>query len=393
LNAIYELNYRISMKKMIFRKIASDCLKFFFLTIFTISTIIWVLQAVNYLDFIIEDGHGFFVYFNYTLLSFPKILSKIYPYALFLSISYILLKYENNNELVIFWNFGINKIKFINFFIKLSFIFILLNLVLNSVIAPLSQDKARSFIRSSDLDLFESILKPKKFIDIVENLTIYFDEKKKNGDLKNIFLKDNLDTNDFQITFAKKGVLEMRDNRKVMVLYDGKTINNISGKISEFKFSKTDFNISKFNSTTTTSTKTQENSTKELFECFLVLKKIKDKDIESNFDKPYNFNNCRLSNLENIYSILYQRLIKPFYSIFLIMIALLLILKSKDDHTFSKYKLKIYILGFLFIIFIEYSSKLITTNVLNNFFISVLPFLLFVLLYSYFQANLKIKQK
>ena len=393
MNAIYELNYRISMKKMIFRKIASDCLKFFFLTIFTISTIIWVLQAVNYLDFIIEDGHGFFVYFNYTLLSFPKILSKIYPYALFLSISYILLKYENNNELVIFWNFGINKIKFINFFIKLSFIFILLNLVLNSVIAPLSQDKARSFIRSSDLDLFESILKPKKFIDIVENLTIYFDEKKKNGDLKNIFLKDNLDTNDFQITFAKKGVLEMRDNRKVMVLYDGKTINNISGKISEFKFSKTDFNISKFNSTTTTSTKTQENSTKELFECFLVLKKIKDKDIESNFDKPYNFNNCRLSNLENIYSILYQRLIKPFYSIFLIMIALLLILKSKDDHTFSKYKLKIYILGFLFIIFIEYSSKLITTNVLNNFFISVLPFLLFVLLYSYFQANLKIKQK
>tara|TARA_B110000238_G_scaffold112301_1_gene121976 strand:+ start:889 stop:2034 length:1146 start_codon:yes stop_codon:yes gene_type:complete len=381
------------MKKMIFRKIASDCLKFFFLTIFTISTIIWVLQAVNYLDFIIEDGHGFFVYFNYTLLSFPKILSKIYPYALFLSISYILLKYENNNELVIFWNFGINKIKFINFFIKLSFIFILLNLVLNSVIAPLSQDKARSFIRSSDLDLFESILKPKKFIDIVENLTIYFDEKKKNGDLKNIFLKDNLDTNDFQITFAKKGVLEMRDNRKVMVLYDGKTINNISGKISEFKFSKTDFNISKFNSTTTTSTKTQENSTKELFGCFLVLKKIKDKDIESNFDKPYNFNNCRLSNLENIYSILYQRLIKPFYSIFLIMIALLLILKSKDDHTFSKYKLKIYILGFLFIIFIEYSSKLITTNVLNNFFISVLPFLLFVLLYSYFQANLKIKQK
>ena len=393
MNAIYELNYRISMKKMIFRKIASDCLKFFFLTIFTISTIIWVLQAVNYLDFIIEDGHGFFVYFNYTLLSFPKILSKIYPYALFLSISYILLKYENNNELVIFWNFGINKIKFINFFIKLSFIFILLNLVLNSVIAPLSQDKARSFIRSSDLDLFESILKPKKFIDIVENLTIYFDEKKKNGDLKNIFLKDNLDTNDFQITFAKKGVLEMRDNRKVMVLYDGKTINNISGKISEFKFSKTDFNISKFNSTTTTSTKTQENSTKELFGCFLVLKKIKDKDIESNFDKPYNFNNCRLSNLENIYSILYQRLIKPFYSIFLIMIALLLILKSKDDHTFSKYKLKIYILGFLFIIFIEYSSKLITTNVLNNFFISVLPFLLFVLLYSYFQANLKIKQK
>ena len=391
MNAIYDLNYRISMKKIIFRKIASDCLKFFFLTIFTISTIIWVLQAVNYLDFIIEDGHGFFVYFNYTLLSFPKILSKIYPYALFLSISYILLKYENRNELVIFWNFGINKIRFINFFIKLSFGFILLNLILNSIIAPFSQDKARSFIRGSDLDLFESILKPKKFIDIVKDLTIYFDARTKNGDLKNIFLKDNMDSNDFQITFAKKGMLEIRNNRKVMVLYDGKTINNINGKISEFKFAKTDFNISKFSSTTTTSTKTQENSTKELLECLFVLRKIEDK--ENNFDTAYNFNNCRFSNLKNIYSILYGRLIKPFYSTLLIMIALLLILKSKDDHTFTKYKFKIYIFGFLFIIFLEYSSKFITTNFLNNLFISTLPVLLFFIIYSYFLTNLKIKQK
>ena len=43
------------MKKIIYRKLAKDCLKFFLLTILTISTIIWVLQAVNFLDFVIED--------------------------------------------------------------------------------------------------------------------------------------------------------------------------------------------------------------------------------------------------------------------------------------------------------------------------------------------------
>ena len=149
------------MKKIVYRKIAKDCTKFFLITIFTISLIIWVLQAVNYLDFVIEDGHGFIVYFKYTLLSFPKILSRIFPFAIFLSFAYIFLKYENKNELVIFWNFGIKKINFINFFVKLSFFFVLLSLLLNAVIVPLSRDKARSFIRSSDLDFFESILKPK----------------------------------------------------------------------------------------------------------------------------------------------------------------------------------------------------------------------------------------
>ena len=139
------------MKKIIYRKLAIDCLKFFLLTIFTISSIIWVLQAVNYLDFVIEDGHGFLVYFNYTLLNFPKILSRIYPFAVFLAFTYIILKYEDKNELIIFWNIGIKKIDFINFFIKVSLYFVLLSLLLNAVISPFAQNKARSFIRSSDL--------------------------------------------------------------------------------------------------------------------------------------------------------------------------------------------------------------------------------------------------
>ena len=86
------------MKKIIYKKIASDCLSFFLFSIITISTIIWVLQAVNYLDFVIEDGHGFLVYFKFTLLSFPKIFSRVFPFIIFLAFSYILLKYENKNE-------------------------------------------------------------------------------------------------------------------------------------------------------------------------------------------------------------------------------------------------------------------------------------------------------
>ena len=377
------------MKKIIYRNIAKDCAKFFFLTIFTISLIIWVMQAVNYLDFVIEDGHGFMVYFNYTLLSFPKIFSRIFPFAVFLSFSYILMKYENKNELVIFWNFGIKKISFINFFLRFSFLFVLLSLLLNAVIVPLTQDKARSFIRSSDLDFFESILKPKKFIDIVRNLTIYFDEKSKNGELKNIFLNDKVATNQSQTTLAKTGKLEVRGDRKIMVLYDGKTIDYKNGKISEFKFTKTDFNITRFGSKSTTSQKTQENSTLELVECALIFK-----NFNKNFDiKPLTkINNCVFKNLENVYEELYVRLINPLYVVFLIMICLLLILKSKDDHTFKLYKLKIYIFGFLFIIFMESSSKFITANIFQNLFMAVLPLLLSIVMYVFFKNILRINK-
>ena len=377
------------MKKIIYKQIAKDCIKFFFLTIFTISIIIWVLQAVNYLDFVIEDGHGFLVYFNYTLLSFPKIFSRIFPFAIFITFSYILLKYENKNELIIFWNFGINKINFVNFFLKLSFFFVLLSLLLNTIITPTAQDKARSFIRSSDLDFFESILKPKKFIDIVKNLTIYFNEKTETDELKDILLNDQQNINESQITIAKTGRLESRGGKKILVLYDGKTINDKNGKISEFEFAKTDFNITRFGSNSTTSQKTQENSTLELISCILF---FKNKEKNKRNKEILKINNCLFHNLENIYEELYSRLIKPIYIIFLILIALLLILKSKSDHMFRSYKFKIYFSGFITIILIESSSKFINTNILQNLLISLLPIILIIAVYIYFLNELRVKK-
>ena len=364
MSAIYELNYHISMKKIIYRQLAKECTIFFFLTLFTISIIIWVLQAVNYLDFVIEDGHGFLVYFNYTILSFPKIFSRIYPFAIFLAFSYTFLKYEEKNELIVFWHFGIKKIDFINFFIKFSLIFVFLSLLLNAFIAPFTQDKARSFIRSSDLDFFENILKPKKFVDVIKNLTIYFDKKNANGDLESIFLNDKSDSKNSQTIFAKKGIFESRKYKKVLVLYDGITINNVNGKISKFTFDKTDFNISKFSSSTVTHQKIQETSTIDLIRCILALNNMKIN--LANNSEISKLNNCRPQSLQNIYEEAYSRLIKPFYITFLVSIALLLILKSKNDHTFKKYKYKIYFFGFLFVIFLESSSKFISTNLLKN---------------------------
>ena len=390
MNAIYELNYHISMKKIIYKKLAQENIKFFLLTLFTISIIIWILQAVNYLDFIIEDGHGFFVYFNYTLLSFPKIFSRIYPFAIFLSFSYILLTYEEKNELIIFWNFGIKKIEFINFFIKFSFLFMFFNLLLNALIVPLTQDKARSFIRSSNLDLFESMLKPKKFVDIIKNLTIYYDKKNINGELKNIYLNDRLNLTDSQTTFAKKGIFEIRENKKIFVLYDGKTINNVDGKIYEFTFDKTDFNISKFNSTAIIYQKTQETSTLELLQCLLIMNNFK-KIIGNKTMREIS--NCSVQNLKNIYEELYSRLIKPLYTTFLVTISLLFILKSKNNPVFKSYKFKVYLLGFIFIIFFESSSKFISINLLPNLFLSVLPIILTLIIYLFFLKTLVIKKK
>ena len=104
------------MKKIIYIKFLYDCINFFLITLISTSLIIWVFQAVNYLDIIIDDGRAYSVYLFYSFLNLPKIVSKILPFAFFFSFSYVIAKYETNNQLLIFWNFGVNKIKLVNFF-------------------------------------------------------------------------------------------------------------------------------------------------------------------------------------------------------------------------------------------------------------------------------------
>ena len=81
------------MKKILFRKLLFDCLIFFTITLFSSSLIIWVFQAVNFLDIIVEDGRNYLVYLNFSLLNFPKVISKLIPFILFLSFLYVIGKY------------------------------------------------------------------------------------------------------------------------------------------------------------------------------------------------------------------------------------------------------------------------------------------------------------
>ena len=98
------------MKKILFRKLLIEYLSFFLIALLGSSIVVWVFQAVNYLDIMIEDGRDYTIYINYSVLNFPKILSRLYPFVLFFSIYHITSKFEYNNELLILWNFGVNKI-------------------------------------------------------------------------------------------------------------------------------------------------------------------------------------------------------------------------------------------------------------------------------------------
>ena len=309
------------MEKILFRKLLIDCLIFFLITLFSASIIIWVFQAVNFLDIMIEDGRDYLVYINYSLLNFPKIVSKVLPFVFFFSFFYVITKYELNNELIIFWNFGVNKIQLINFLFIFSIFLTLLQITLAAFVVPNTQDKARSFLRTSSVNFLESFIKQKKFNDTIKNVTIYSDGKDEDGNLLNIYLKKEENINNFQITYAKKGNFIDKKNTQILVLYEGETINVINDKITNFRFSKSDFNLKNLETNTTTYIKTQEVSTSKLIKCYLRLNNSNFLNIDTN---NIVIENCVQENLNNVIKELYKRFIIPFYIPTLMLIILFL---------------------------------------------------------------------
>ena len=377
------------MEKILFKKILYDCLSFFLISLVSASIVVWVFQAVNYLDIMIEDGRSYLVYANYSLLNLPKIISKILPFALFFGLFFVLTKYELNNELIIFWTFGVNKFKLINFFIKISFLLVVLQILLAAFLVPKSLEFSRSLIKNSSIDFFEGFIKPKKFNDKIKRLTIYAEDKDQNGNLINIYLKKEIDQNSYQITYSKTGKFIGEEDNKILKLYNGETINYVNEKISKFNFQSSDFSLANLDADIIPVNKTQETSTKILVSC---LNKLLNLDF--NFFKDIDFkhgHNCRYENLDNIYKELYKRFIIPFYIPTLILISLLLIIKSKENINYLKYRIVIFIIGINAIIFSEITLKFIQDIFLKNILIILLPLIIFILLYLFFIQKLKLK--
>ena len=362
-------------------------MSFFLIALFSSGIVIWVFQAVNFLDIMIEDGRSYTVYISYSLLNFPKILNKLFPFVLFFSLFYVTIKYEANNELIIFWNFGVNKIEFINFVFKFSFILMIIQLVLSSIAVPKSQDLGRSFLRESSVHFYENFIKAKRFNDTLKKITIYSERKDAEGNLYNLYLKKEINQNNFQVTYAKKGFFKEINNMPILVLFDGETITGKNNKITNISFSKSDFPINNAESSSFHSQKkTQELTSLNLFKCATFLISSKKNKINPKIV------NCTVRNANNIYKELYKRFIIPFYILVLALVPFLLIILSKENSKYSKLKLTTFISGLFIIIFSETTIRIISDSLIKNVIISLFPFIFIIILYLIFIQKFNYKQ-
>ena len=324
------------IKNKIYKYLSIEIIKSFLTILFAFTMIAWTVRAVNFLDLVVENGHSITTYLKFSVLNMTNIITKFIPLSFLLAVMVSILKFERQNELLILWTNGVNKLKLVNLCFCLSLLILACQLLFATFITPNSLFKSRQLIKFSDLKAITSIIKVNDFSDSFKNITFYVEKKNSNGEMENVFIRD--DGNNLRnivsegknskntTIIAKKGFL----NNKNLVLMDGLIQTQDSdNKINNLSFKRTELSVNGLTPRTTIIPKMQETFTSTLISCLIDVRIKLD-----NFVCPKNNMN------KDIIEVLSRRMGMPIYIplVTLICSFLLISVKKKKYEFMNKYK-------------------------------------------------------
>jgi len=366
----------LMLKNKIYKYITVEILKNFLTILLTFTTIAWTVRAVNFLDLLIEDGYSINIYFQYSLLNISTIATRFTPLSFLLALIISIAKFERQQELLILWTAGLNKLKIANMLVLIGLLVAFFQILLGLVVNPFTLNKSRTLLRETDVKQVNSVLKSNDFSDTFKGVTFYIDKKNSKNELINIFIKDNngslstivneIDNSNDTTIFSKKGFV----SKNKLILFDG-TIQTLNRKneIKNIDFKKTELSIANFVGRTITQPKIQETSSYKLFKCLL--------------GQPSNeiLRNCSFTDKKIVIEAISRRVGMPLYiPLISVITSFLLIYQKNKKYNFLKQYI-IFSLAFVILIFAEVLLRFSGFSLRNSFFYFSLPIILLIILY------------
>ena len=362
------------VKNKIYNYISLELFKSFILILFSLSLIAWTVRAVNFLDLIVDSGYSTYTYFIYSFLNLTNILTKFIPLSFLLAMLLTIIKLERQNELIILWTSGLSKIKLINIFFNLSVLILIIQLFFAVFVTPNALNKSRQVIKYSAINASSIMLKINEFSDSLKNTTFYVEKINEDGELENIFIRDETNlfsdliasgANSSNISiFAKTGYLQ----GKSLILFNGVVQSQNSKEVIEYlNFSKTELFLDNLTSRTIKQPKIQETSTTNLIKCLY----------DNQFIKNCPPDKIKKEVLQN----LSRRIGMPFYiPVVSLVCCFMLFSSTKKDKWYRKYS--VFIQGFIILVLAEILVRYSGFSKLNTIIYFVTPFILTLFLYS-----------
>jgi lipopolysaccharide export system permease protein len=222
--------YRYSL--YIARQLAHSIL----LLTFSLTSIIWLTQALRFIDFIVNQGVSIGVFLKLTVLLIPSLLLMILPPAMLAAVVFVYHKLKSDSELVVMQAMGLSKWRLASPALMVALLVTLAGYSISFYLQPVSYRQFKdmqSFLRNNYASI---LLQEGVFSNPVDGLTIFIRERDKDNILHGILVHDNRQK-DTQVTMmAEEGSLVETPQGPRFVLKNGQRQENNKGKLSFLSF-------------------------------------------------------------------------------------------------------------------------------------------------------------
>ena len=191
------------------------------LAVLSLAGVALLSQSLGALDVIVDHGQSAWTFLKITLLALPQLLSLTLPIALFVASLVALNRLQMEQELVVCFAGGLSRWRVISPAVRLSLFAVLLTLVLNLWVHPLSAKAMRAELFKVRTDLASSLVQEGQFTEPSPGLTVYAKTVAAQGKLENLFVHQEKGGGGAATFTAKEGRITQRNGQPVLIMKEG----------------------------------------------------------------------------------------------------------------------------------------------------------------------------
>jgi len=220
----------------------------FLLVLISLTSAIWLTQALRDVDLMTNQGQTILVFVGITSLVIPQLIMVIAPVALVVAVAHNLHKLSTDSEIIVMNGAGMRPWRLLQPFLAVTVVVSVMLATISAYVAPESLRLLRRWLTEVRTDLVSNIVQPGRFIAIESGLAFNIRERRPNGLLVGLLMDDRRDPKERVTIIAERGEILKNDNGNFLILENG-SIQRLEAKQKDpniVLFDRYAFDLSQF---------------------------------------------------------------------------------------------------------------------------------------------------
>src|SRR6187431_1709158 len=162
----------------------------FLIVLFSLTSVIWITQALRDIDLMTSRGQTVLVFLGITSLIVPMLLLVIAPVAQMIAVMHSIGRLSNDSELIVMNAAGMSPWALFRPFLIMSIVVSAAMGVIGAWLGPLGMQTLNDWANEVRADLVTNIVQPGRFNGFERGLTFHIRERQPNGVLLGVFVDD-----------------------------------------------------------------------------------------------------------------------------------------------------------------------------------------------------------